>query len=421
MHHVSCAGRTFLFSRRDREPNELVPGEHKYARWETMMHTSGHSYRMDAGERLSTNAGSTLTAFHPRVQSALPNSMNMSHNAALLCLGGTLVALGGQAYQDSRAERGIMRRDADPTVLPLRWSAPQLVLSGEPTTTGCVEARCVTSEREVFWHDEADKCPFPRRGQRMHCEYDGKLSVVRFQGELLLFSRSNPYAEGGGRHVQVSRSPLGPDERSPLELGRYSQLVFDGYTMAPENNIYLISVRAVGTGLLGLYPAVIDNRAGIYCSASSDGVHWSSPTRVVWSAVLYGSRSKDWPVDVYTSEASPSNAAAVHSAGIGGVTRTSSSHLDIVIEHDVHISLGGPDYFKTLCVNATKPRLCSYRLKLKHGESASHQMCLRMAEELRAHEFAERKHSEGMAHLSRILSNGGVSGEQAGAHTEGSY
>ena len=73
-------------------------------------------------------------------------------------------------------------------------------------------------------------------------------------------------------------------------------------------------------------------------------------------------------------------------------------------------ALGGPDYFKTLCVNATKPRLCSYRLKLKHGESASHRMCLRMAEELRAHEFAERQHSEGMVHLRRILSNGGVSG-----------
>ena len=28
----------------------------------------------------------------------------------------------------------------------------------------------------------------------------------------------------------------------------------------------------------------------------------------------------------------------------------------IAIEHDVHISLGGPDYFRTLCVNATAPR-----------------------------------------------------------------
>jgi hypothetical protein len=35
--------------------------------------------------------------------------------------------------------------------------------------------------------------------------------------------------------------------------------------------------------------------------------------------------------------------------------------LRIVIEHGVHISLGGKDYFETLCRNVSVPRLCDYR------------------------------------------------------------
>ena len=378
MVQVSCGGRDFLFSRRDREPS-LQNGEHMYARWESMLHTaaengggarSGHSWTTWLYSQVGGRAPSHRTAAsrYGHTEVALRNSLNMSHNAAFMCLGETLVAFGGQAYRDSNYERGIVVRRADPTSLPLRWSRPHLVITGDPGQTSCVEERCVTSQREVL---EDGACPFTQRPY--FCEYDGKISTVRLGDQVLLFTRSNLFREGGGRHVQLARSPISPS----FTFGPFSQLEFDGYTQKPENNIYFISVRVIGDGLLGLYPAVIDKLAGIWCSASSDGVTWTKPVRMWWSEVVFETRSKDWPVDIHTSEATNGDGASVG--------------FEIVVEHDVHISLGGVDYFKTLCVNATKPRLCSYRFK--HYGSASYETCTRMADDLAAQEYVDRRSS----------------------------
>merc|ERR1711938_408330 len=80
---------------------------------------------------------------------------------------------------------GIVRRTADARSLPLQWSRATTALSGDKASTGCV-----------------DKLNTP-------CEYDGKLSVVRFKSHTLLFSRSNVSPEGGHRHVQVALSADG--------------------------------------------------------------------------------------------------------------------------------------------------------------------------------------------------------------------
>ena len=57
------------------------------------------------------------------------------HNAAFVCVANrTIIAIGGQLPDGhahlSRWQPGVLRREADASALPLRWSAPTLVASG---------------------------------------------------------------------------------------------------------------------------------------------------------------------------------------------------------------------------------------------------------------------------------------------------
>ena len=373
---VQCGGRSFLFARRDVRPRQNRPSQ-----WNTVLHT------------LSPRP--SQYPFTPYV--TLLAKLNMSHNAMVLCLQGRLVAFGGQGYADSTDEVGVVRREADPSRAPLRWSRPQLVASGNPNVSQCIETRCVSVMRKVL---DGDTCPIPppfqgspllvnaqrppssssdpRTGlgptamDRFTCEFDGKLSVVAWKGALWMFSRSNLYRSGGGRHVQVASRFIGREQHTavaaaldegaalagPPELfGAFRQLEFDGYTPKKENNIYYMTVRRLSqqSHLLGLFPAILEGLGGVWCSTSSDGVHWARPLRVWESAVVTGERTRDWPVE-----------------------SSNLPEIGVLIEHNVHISLGGPDYFDTLCVNVSLPRLCSYRFPAAAAVPAE-KICAHMA------------------------------------------
>jgi len=192
----------------------------------------------------------------------------------------------------------------------------------------------------------------------------------------MLFSRSNLFRasggrDGGGRHVQVAVQQLSPDAladaKAEQPFGKFQQLQIDDYQPSASNNIYFISVRRVGHSLLGLFPATIGAAAGVWCVTSANGVQWSSPIRVWESAVVTETRTRDWPVDTGNAADDP---------------------LSFIIEHDVHISLGGPDYFETLCVNTTVPRLCEYRFS---AGASTRDLCVRMANGVRQHESFVRQ------------------------------
>jgi hypothetical protein len=151
------------------------------------------------------------------------------------------------------------------------------------------------------------------------CEYDGRLSVLRYREHILAFTRSNLHTHGG-RHVQVSSSLTGFGGWSPFQ-----QLAFEEYTTAPQNNLYFASVRAVPTGsascqhlLLGLFPGSIDGRGGVYASISMDGVTWGALQQLLNSAVHASWRTADQPVD-------------------GAVTSADAAHLSIVLQHGVSV------------------------------------------------------------------------------------
>lgn len=65
--------------------------------------------------------------------------------------------------------------------------------------------------------------------------------------------------------------------------------------------------------LVGLFPAVINESAGIWCATSDDGERWSRPIRLMGSAIVQYHRTIDWPIELSVK---------------GGVVR-------IVIQHNV--------------------------------------------------------------------------------------
>ena len=107
-----------------------------------------------------------------------------------------------------------------PTVLPWQWRSGAKRLRID----GCIDHRM----RAAF-----GAC----------CEYDGRLSAVRYGTRTLLFSRANlaECQERGGRWVQVASTLNGP---SPLgSWGRWRMLEMAEYTPA-SGDVYFFAVRS---------------------------------------------------------------------------------------------------------------------------------------------------------------------------------
>ena len=194
---LRCAGRAFLFSRHDmgdhKRMQTLVRVTQPVTPRATAAATANNNNRHGAAAAGSGGAavgGGGRPAGNQTFSAAevgLPHKLLMSHNAAFLCVHGRmLVAYGGMTHTADQPDWqgndvGIVRSVADAAAWPLRWSTPQLSISGDEAATGCVDEN---AESTV-------------------CEYDGKLSVVAFRGSVLLFTRSNLSPAGGARHVQV--------------------------------------------------------------------------------------------------------------------------------------------------------------------------------------------------------------------------
>ena len=174
-------------------------------------------------------------------------------------------------------------------------------------------------------------CAECRRHVDGACEFDGKLSVVRHRGRLLLYARANLARERGGRFVQVT-STVGDDAAGPWRA--FAPLRIAGFTRHVSHNVYFAAVNANpldrpdGT-LIGLFPLALpegsDARSPkahcwppwslrvasdptcyqsrqrvhdgvIGLSLSCDGLHWG-PLVLVATCQSMHNRSFDQPVD----------------------------------------------------------------------------------------------------------------------------
>lgn len=298
---VHCGGHTLLFSRHE--------------------HREGVGIGTDVWTTTIRSATGPAAFSSARVSLARP--LNMSHNAVIRCLGDNrLVAYGGRRKDRHGRlilnERGVWRAEGriETTTagVAVAWKPPRLVLQGE-RSTGCVDVRVAVGQQ---------------------CEFDGKLSVAEWRGETWLFARAN-LAICGGRGVQATRSADG--------VGGWSQwapLVFEGVETTAANNIYLFAAQPRAGRLVGIFPAVLGGRGGVWVSESRDGLHWSAPARMLRSVVYPEWRTSDYPVD---APLVPSQQP----------TRGAERELDIFIEVGVRL-----DHGEGLAACTTPPQLCRY-------------------------------------------------------------
>ena len=175
-------------------------------------------------------------------------------------------------------------------------------------------------------------CVERRKGFDGICNFDGRLSLVRFQRRFMLFARSNIKSLGGGRHVQVATSSS-DDAHGPW--GAFALLSIEGYDPNGPGNIYMATVKRSPWHrdlLIGLFavnlgdaaedakatqsyhgrstqeqphngssgflagPGNTDGKSFIGLSVSCNGVAWSALQEIAPTTGLHG-RTLDQPVD----------------------------------------------------------------------------------------------------------------------------
>ena len=126
--------------------------------------------------------------------------------------------------------------------------------------------------------------------QRGFCEYDGRLSLVLFRGEFLLYARANP-ATHGQRFVMMSasRDLQHWSALAMIDLQSYERKHGEVYFWAVVPN------PVHNESLLALAPLVHRFRGCVGLSASRDGRRWSTPEPLFRCAV-WGERTDAHPV-----------------------------------------------------------------------------------------------------------------------------
>ena len=175
-----------------------------------------------------------------------------------------------------------------------RWErSPKVIMSG--AHPGCLECR-----RE-----------FASNG----CEFDGKISIVRFRGRYHVYARANMKLDGGGRFVQAASTVASSDTlpkgehlaRSPY--APFARIRIGGYNASGPGNIYYAAVKPNPVDdqqqtLLGLFPVSLgrsgltngDGKAFMGLSISCDGFIWA-PLHKLASCRSRLGRAVDHPVD----------------------------------------------------------------------------------------------------------------------------
>lgn len=251
------------------------------------------------------------------------NSHTVSHNLGAVFLPSsatgarntsTLYAVGGQYRQREWSGKEGYRWDASHRMGIYCLEAPSLV--------DAIDRQWFPYNKTMhIEHPPIIKAGHPgcieqRKGFGGVCEYDGKLSIVRFGSRFLLYTRANLKPEGGGRFVQVASSD---GEGISGGFAPFVQISIDGYDPQGPGNIYFAAVKpypydsqlllglfsvnlgdkiaAVSVALDGAARGNTDGRAFIGAAISCDGVAWSRLFEVAPASGRHHGRAYDHPVD----------------------------------------------------------------------------------------------------------------------------
>lgn len=248
----------------------------------------------------------------------------MTHNAAFASIdGGSRFAVIGGRFGPhflplgSRARPGVYMA----TGLSLRWSTAteqspryagrgQYYLDAAPQSTQWRDFRLIFNGTHPGCVERRPRA-WTRADGSGACEFDGRLSLVEHNGELVLFARANSGASGL-RFVQATRSKDNGRSWSP-----FSQLHIEQW--APSNgDLYFFSVQPnpVHNGsLVAMVPVVHHFSACVSLTFSVDGLRWSPLSPLVRCAA-YGERSAHHPVS-------------------GGLVRVSQERIALLVHESV--------------------------------------------------------------------------------------
>lgn len=295
---VACGGSSFLFSRRlvQRDRSSRASSQYPVGMLER---DPSNEWTVVARRRLEDGRyGEAMTS--------LGEESRMAHNAAIHCDGTRLVAYGGRLETGSQllwlnrrrerakakgllttehaAEVGPRLATANAATWPPEWTAGRPLFPGDPASTEFGQGRGCNN----------------RIAKQTKCEFDGRFASVRHRGRTLLYARANMARDGGARHVQVTSSADGVSGWAPWQLVNISGAPLP---VPAASNIYFFAVAPAGLGgrladaLVALYPAALaGGGAGVFLSASRDGVHWSAPSLMAPAAEVVESRTNDYPV-----------------------------------------------------------------------------------------------------------------------------
>mmetsp|Transcript_58135 Transcript_58135/g.131734 ORF Transcript_58135/g.131734 Transcript_58135/m.131734 type:complete len:395 (-) Transcript_58135:190-1374(-) len=277
---VKCRGEYFLVSRKDLIKDNI---------WSTVVR------KAESPEQMERPDGLVRFRFPSEPVELIRNA----HNNAPICIENhTLQILGGQDRNGTHHSKpwngiftqtsGVGRVTADITDLnpnEWEWEDRGIVFDGDSKKNNCFE---------VF--------------NKGTCLFDGKFSLVRYRGQLLIYGRANMKVGGGGRWAQVAKSSDGGKT-----FGHFELVKMPGVDLDKNTNFYFFFVepffdhRTKTQRLVALIPGVLNGvmagerlksgTAGIHMSVSDDGIHFSPPS-LIMTSFLSKVRTSDYPVSV---------------------------------------------------------------------------------------------------------------------------
>ena len=240
-----------------------------------------------------------LTTKSPRV---LVDDDSAAHNFGLAVIDGALLAAGGLYRLGRDARRGnVSGADLYARAVPLYGDAryPGIAVARAPLpapATGTVAATWAP-EGAVVAGDHPG-CVERRDTFGGLCEFDGRLSLAKHRGAVLLYARANTAAAGGGGAVQVASRAGGAGGAGAF--GPFRPVTIDGLGVGA--NVYYGAVSPNpadgGETLLGLFPTV-DSRGVAYVGlgVSCDGAAFSRLEPLLNSSATAAGRASDQPAD----------------------------------------------------------------------------------------------------------------------------
>lgn len=266
--------------------------------------TKGYPHRWVGGVR--SRDGMHFSEVFLVLPADLPWS-KLAHNLAILPYAGGYIILGG-THNRIKSYKAPYNEPWNDGVYTARGSSWCLTRECQPLRLD-VDAFPAWDQPQVQWHSLRKAFNGTHQGcvevRTTHggglCEFDGRLSLVHFNGAFLLYARANAgfmNPKGmNGRFVQVMRS-------SDLELWSPFELVqMPGWHVRTERtdnaNIYFFAVQVNpvdADSLLAVYPLAHNAKGCVAMSISRDGMSWSRPAPLLASPLdSYGKRTTIHP------------------------------------------------------------------------------------------------------------------------------